>query len=86
MKARIMRVVFEADVHRDRSRFQIPSDAVGLLGLPRHGPIALVIKDVSGKSLYAGIQLMASKYEVYGPDMDKHIKPGQTILVELSRP
>lgn len=29
---------------------------------------------------------MASKYEVYGPDMDKYLKPGQTILVEMSRP
>jgi hypothetical protein len=86
MKARIMRVVFEADVHRNKSRFQIPLKAALLLGLPKHGPVALVIKDVSGKPLYAGIQPMVSKYEVYGADMDKHIVPGQTILVEASRP
>jgi hypothetical protein len=88
MKARIKRIVFEADVHRNKNvkrlGFQIPAPVVNLLGVGRHGPIALVIRTLNGRRRYAGTREMSSRYEVYGTDMG--IKWGDTILVEVAPP
>jgi len=88
MKARIRRVVFEADVHNNKDKvrlgFQVPATVGKLLGLSSRGPISLVIRNVKGKLLYKGTRKMTSRYEAYGTDMN--LKSGQTILVEASKP
>ena len=88
MKARIRRVVFEADVHNNKDKvrlgFQVPAPVGKLLGVTSRGPISLAIRNHKGKLLYKGTRQMTSKYEAYGPDMN--LKPGQTVVVEASKP
>lgn len=88
MKARIRRVVFEADVHNNRDKirlgFQVPALAGKLLGVTSRGPISLVIRNHKGKLLYKGTRPMTSRYEAYGTDMN--LKSGQTVVVEASKP
>jgi hypothetical protein len=88
MKARIQQIIFEADVHQNKDKkrlgFRVPIPAVDLLGIEHDGLIALIVKTIRRRPLYAGTKKMTSDCEVYGTDMN--IKPGQTILVEISDP
>jgi hypothetical protein len=86
MNARIIQITFEVTVHKNDQRFTVPTKVARLLGLKRDDEVALVIKNKSGLPLFGGTQEMASRWEVYGSEMRKHIRKGKPIIVQASSP
>ena len=86
MNAHIIKVTFEAAVHKNDARFTVPAKVARLLKLKRADEIALVIRNRAGRLLYLGKQKMESRWEVYGNEMRNHIKKGGIIIVEAFCP
>lgn len=86
MKPEIIAVLFAATTHESGDQFVVPSKVREALELTEdRDEIELRIHTPGGGSLSVVKPLMSGP-EIYGPDIRAHVKAGDRILVEASRP
>ena len=86
MKPQIVGVVFTVTVQASGDRFVVPVKAYEALDLTEdRNEIQLWIHTPSGGS-FSVMKPMMSGPEIYGPNIKAHVKAGDRLLVEASRP
>ncbi len=83
-KPEILSVTYAVTVHKTGGRFSVPIKVQRALDLSDKKQIHLLIKQESGKSVDVPTVIM-SGMEIYGSEVD-HLKPGERIVVEASKP
>ena len=86
MALRITAVTFQTEAQRYvDGRFTVPQKICDLLKLRRSDLVALDITTPKG-ALPRLVKKLSSGIEIYGPDLRKHVKAGDTITVTVSHP
>lgn len=80
-------VTFEVDAQSYKGgRFKMPAEVLRLLDMGDDEAVHLRIESLDGQSRWAGIHQMKSGAEIYGPELEQHVGPGERIRVVVSRP
>lgn len=86
MTTQIISVTFAVTVHASGDRFVVPAKAYEVLDLTEDKDDIQLWIHTPSEGSFSVIKPMMSGPEIYGPAIKAHVKAGDRILVEASRP